>query len=70
MVNWKGFGKKRSWPNFKIYPGILLEILRKITKNLAGEPLSGPRLNPETFRARSRNFKHSKTTFGSLNEMR
>jgi len=34
MMNWKGFGRKRSWPNFKVayYPGNRLQGLRKLTK--------------------------------------
>jgi hypothetical protein len=32
-MNWKGYGRKRSWPNLRQYPGIFLEGLREITKN-------------------------------------
>jgi hypothetical protein len=32
MMNWKGFGKKRSWPILRPYPGIRIEGLRKTTK--------------------------------------
>jgi hypothetical protein len=28
-MNWKGFGRKHSWPNLRYYPGIFLEELRK-----------------------------------------
>jgi hypothetical protein len=34
MINWKRFGRKWSWPNFKYYPGIRLEGVGKSTKNL------------------------------------
>jgi hypothetical protein len=34
MMNWKGFERKRSWPNLRLYPGIFLEGLRKTMKNL------------------------------------
>jgi hypothetical protein len=34
MVKCKGCGRKRPWPNFKLYPNICLVGLRKITKNL------------------------------------
>jgi hypothetical protein len=34
-MNWKGCGKKRSWPNLRLYPRICLEGLRKTTKNLS-----------------------------------
>jgi hypothetical protein len=33
MMNWKGCGKKWSWPNLRHYPAICLEGLRKTTKN-------------------------------------
>jgi hypothetical protein len=33
MKNWKGFGRKWSWPNLRYYPGIHLEGLRKTTEN-------------------------------------
>jgi hypothetical protein len=38
MMNWKGFGTKRPWPNFlgTNYPDIRLGGLRKITKNNPG----------------------------------
>jgi len=32
MMNWKVFGRKRSWPILRYYPGIRLEGLRKTTK--------------------------------------
>jgi hypothetical protein len=32
MINWKRFGRKRSWPNLRNYPSISLERLRKTTK--------------------------------------
>jgi hypothetical protein len=35
MMNWKGCGKKRSWPNLIYYPGICLEGLRKARKILS-----------------------------------
>jgi hypothetical protein len=34
MMNWKGCGRKRSWP---YYPGIFLEGLRKIIKKPVGK---------------------------------
>jgi hypothetical protein len=49
MMKWKGCVRKRSWPNFKVgyYPGIPLEVLRKITKNLSQDGrCSGRDLNP------------------------
>jgi hypothetical protein len=29
MINWKGCGRKRSWPQLRDYPSICLEGLRK-----------------------------------------
>jgi hypothetical protein len=34
IVTWKGFGRKRSLLNFMYLPGILLNGLRRTTKNL------------------------------------
>jgi hypothetical protein len=33
MMNWKGYGRKRSLPVSRNYPGICLEKLRKTTIN-------------------------------------
>jgi hypothetical protein len=32
LMNWKGYGRKRSQPNLRYYPGICLEELRKTIK--------------------------------------
>jgi hypothetical protein len=32
-MNWKGYGRNGSWPNFRYYTVIFLEVLRKTTKN-------------------------------------
>jgi hypothetical protein len=46
-MNWKGCGRKRSWPNLRYYPGICLEGLTKTTKNLSQHSRSpGRDLNP------------------------
>jgi hypothetical protein len=34
MMNWKGCGRKRLWPNLRNNPGIILKGLMKTTKNL------------------------------------
>jgi hypothetical protein len=36
-MNWKGFGRKSSWPNFKVgyYPDSYLEELKKTMKNFS-----------------------------------
>jgi hypothetical protein len=36
MINWKGFGRKQSWPSFKVQTGIHLEGIRENIKNLSG----------------------------------
>jgi hypothetical protein len=33
MMNWRGFGRKQSWPNIRYYPDIRLEGLRKNQEN-------------------------------------
>jgi hypothetical protein len=40
MLNWKGFGRKWSWPNLRSNPGICIEGLRKTTKNLSQDSWS------------------------------
>jgi hypothetical protein len=65
MENEKGFGRKRSWPNFWYYPVIHLEALRNTTKNLSQDSRSpGLRFEPGTPRIRSRIVNHSTTAFG------
>jgi hypothetical protein len=34
MMDGKGFGRKRSWPNLRYYAGIRLESVRKTSNNL------------------------------------
>jgi hypothetical protein len=56
-MNWKGYGRKRLWPNLRYYPGICMEGLRKTTKSLtqairspgrdSNPGLSGEYLDPE-----------------------
>jgi hypothetical protein len=47
MMNWKGGGRKRSWPNFRYNPSICLEGLRKSTKRISQDSRSPVRdLNP------------------------
>jgi hypothetical protein len=63
MMNWKGSGRKRSWPNFKVlsqhFPADTEE---NHEKHQSGSP--GPRFEPETSRIRNRSINHSTTTFG------
>jgi hypothetical protein len=46
-MNWKGYGRKRSWPNLRLFPIICLGELSKTTKNLNQNRQSPDRdLNP------------------------
>jgi hypothetical protein len=48
MINWKGGGRKRSWPISRYCPRILLEGLKKTTKTRSrGNPSSGSESHPE-----------------------
>jgi hypothetical protein len=38
-MNWKGCGRKGSWPNFSYYSGISLERLRKTRKSLSQDSM-------------------------------
>jgi hypothetical protein len=38
MINWKGFGRKRAWPNFKVLPDIRLEGMKKIFSQYSLSP--------------------------------
>jgi hypothetical protein len=53
-MNWKGYGRKRSWPNLKYGPRICLEGLRKTTKTSVKYEVSGPRSEPRTTQIPSR----------------
>jgi hypothetical protein len=34
IMNWKGYGRKQSWPNLRYYPQISLKGQRKTTNSL------------------------------------
>jgi hypothetical protein len=38
-MNWKGYGRKQSWPSLRYYPSIFVEELRKTTNPQAGYPV-------------------------------
>jgi hypothetical protein len=64
MMNWQGFGRKRSWPNFKVvsrhWPG-------ETEKNHEFNQDSrspGQRIETGTSRIRSKSVNRSTTTFG------
>jgi hypothetical protein len=40
-MNWKGCGRKRSWPNLRYFPSICLEGLRT-TKNTVSQDSQSP----------------------------
>jgi hypothetical protein len=68
MMKWQGYGRKRSWPDLRYYPGIFVEGLRKTTKNLSQESRSLSRdLNSGPADYVSRSVKRWTTTFGGLN---
>jgi hypothetical protein len=47
MMNWRGCGNKRLWPNLRYCPGNRLEVLRKNPKNLSQDNRSsGQDFNP------------------------
>jgi hypothetical protein len=47
MMNWKGFGRKQSWPNFKVLHRNSPGATEKTTKNHNVDSWSlGPRIEP------------------------
>jgi hypothetical protein len=62
-MNWKGRGRKRSWPNLKYFCGIRLEILRKPMKN-SQQPVSGSRFEAGISRIRSKSADNYTATLG------
>jgi hypothetical protein len=49
---------KRQWPNLRYYPGICLEVLRKITITSVMTAVSGPTFENGDFLIRSRSSTH------------
>jgi len=67
MINWRGFSRKRPWPNLRYCYDISLEGLGKATKILNENIWSlGLRFQPGTSWIRRRSVIHSTTTFGFL----
>jgi hypothetical protein len=59
MINWKGHGRKRLWPNLKFYSGTCLEDLRKTTENLSQDSRSlGPIFESGSSRILIRSASH------------
>jgi hypothetical protein len=67
MMNWKGFGRRWLWPNFKVLSCIRLEGQKKPRK--PSVKIAGPELTfePETSCILSRSINYLTTTFGVLN---
>jgi hypothetical protein len=65
MMNWKGFGSKRSWPNFKVLswnsPGGTVEYHEKTQ---SGKPVAGAENRTRDLLNTKRSVNHSTTTFG------
>jgi hypothetical protein len=64
MMNWKGFGRKRSWPNFKVLSRHSPGRTEENHENNQDSWLSGPTFEPRTSRIRSRSVSHWTMTFG------
>jgi hypothetical protein len=57
-MNWKGTGRKRTWPSLSYSQASSGEELRKITKGKLSEyPIFGPRFEPVTSRICSRDVE-------------
>jgi hypothetical protein len=61
ILNWRGYGRKRPWPDLRYYPGICLEGQRKATKTQSGEPNRDLNPGPPKYKA---GFLTQDTTFG------
>jgi hypothetical protein len=66
-MNWKGFGRKRSLPNFKVKLQFLhlsggTEEKHKILQTV--QPVPGPSFELNTSRTRSRSVNHWTAAFG------
>jgi hypothetical protein len=57
MMNWNGFGRKRSWPNFKVLFQRSPEVTEEKHEN---RMVSGPRSEPVTSRIQSRRVNINK----------
>jgi hypothetical protein len=64
-MNWKGFGTKRSWPNFKVLSRHSRGETEENQGNLNQDSRSpGPRIDPGTPEYENKSVNHSTTTFG------
>jgi hypothetical protein len=68
MLNWKGCGRKWSWPNLRCYPDIFLEGLRKSTKKLGIVSLEADVWTQDLSNMNS-SVSHWSRTFGVLKEV-
>jgi hypothetical protein len=60
-MNWKGYEIRLSWTNLRHYHDILMEVLRKITKD-SQDNKSRPIFESETSRVRCRIANHLAVT--------
>jgi hypothetical protein len=66
-MNWKGFGRKQPWPNFKvIYRHSSGRTEESYGKPQSGDPVSGPRFEHGTSRIRSISKHHPMKMYGCV----
>jgi hypothetical protein len=63
-MNWEGYERKRSWPDYRYYLSIYPKGQRKITKILSGQPISGLRFQAWSCLIRNRRAKYSAVMLG------
>jgi hypothetical protein len=71
-MNWKGYERKRPWPNLRCYHGICLEGLRETTKNLSQDSRSPGRdsnSGPPEYKARALTSGQSHSVLMTKNRM-
>jgi hypothetical protein len=67
MMNWKGFSRKQSWPNFKVLSLHSHGRTEEKHKSLNHDSRSlRLRFESGTSRIRSKRVNHSTTTFGNI----
>jgi hypothetical protein len=62
-MNWKGWGRKKSWLNLRYFSSISPKRLRKATKNVSQNINPWPRFELGTFRLQSRCANYLASTF-------
>jgi hypothetical protein len=71
MMQWKGFGRKRSWPNLRYYPEICLEGLRKPAEKSQDSRFLGRDLNPgpPEYEAREGNTQPRRSVHNCIDDL-